>query len=217
MVKRLAMWFPGVKHLLLGAAALLCLPQVAGSLTQHARSATVADKIVAGARAQLSWGTRYDGSYVRIGYPGGDVPKTQGVCTDVVIRALRAAGYDLQKLIHEDRKRAPGAYPSYPGQPGTDRNIDHRRVPNQIAFFKRHGKTLTKVVSSKTVMEWQPGDVVTWKLDSGLDHTGILTDKKNSRGEPWVVHNLSTPQEEDCLTSWKITGHFRYPKSGSIR
>lgn len=175
-------------------------------------SMSVADKIVAGAREQLSWGTHYDGSYVRIKYPGGDVPKTRGVCTDVIVRAFRKAGLDLQKLIHEDKLRAPSAYPRYPGQKGADANIDHRRVPNQMAFLRRHGQALILKVASETQRQWKPGDVVCWKLDNGLDHTGILTDKRNASGWPFVVHNLSTPLEEDCLTSWKITGHFRYPK-----
>ena len=175
-------------------------------------SASDAAKIVAGAREQLSWGTKYDPSYVRMKYPGGDVPKTKGVCTDVVIRAFRKAGFDLQKLIHEDKKMAPSAYPKYPGSRALDSNIDHRRVPNQMVFFKRHGLTLAKKVSPETLKDWKPGDVVCWKLDSGLDHIGIITDEKNMRGVPWVIHNLSTPQEEACLTDWKITGHFRYPK-----
>ncbi|MBI5705454.1 MAG: DUF1287 domain-containing protein [Armatimonadetes bacterium] len=173
---------------------------------------TAAQQIVIGAREQLTWGTTYSPGYVKIRYPGGDVPKDKGVCTDVVIRALRKAGYDLQKLIHADKLKAPGAYPKYPGQQGADASIDHRRVPNQMVFFKRHGLTLTKDTSPPSIGWWKPGDVVTWKLESGLDHCGIVTDKKNPSGIPFVIHNLWTPKEEDCLTTWKITGHFRYPK-----
>lgn len=180
-----------------------------GAQTLHP---TAAEKIVLGAREQLSWGTSYSPGYVKIAFPGGDLPKTKGVCTDVVIRALRKAGYDLQKLIHEDKVKAPGAYPKYPGQRGTDANIDHRRVPNQMAFFKRRGLTLPTDASPGRLGQWKAGDVVTWKLDSGLDHCGILTDKKNSGGIPFVIHNLSIPKEEDCLTFWNITGHFRFPR-----
>lgn len=171
---------------------------------------SVVDKIVAGARAQI--GTRYDPSYRVIGYPNGDVPADRGVCTDVVVRALRAAGYDLQRLIHEDMRRSFGSYPRRWGLRRPDPNIDHRRVPNQMTFFQRHGLELTRVVSPATLPQWQPGDIVCWKLDNGLDHTGVLTAARNAGGVPHVVHNLSRCAEEDCLTAWKITGHFRYPQ-----
>ncbi|MBX3117539.1 MAG: DUF1287 domain-containing protein [Fimbriimonadaceae bacterium] len=171
-----------------------------------------ATKIVAGARQQLNWGTTYNGAYVRINYPNGDVPKTQGVCTDVVVRAFRHAGYDLQQLIHEDMKTAWSSYPRYPGNSKPDPNIDHRRCPNQIAFFKRHGKKLTTSVEAANKSEWKPGDVVFWKLSSGLDHVGVLTDKRNEKGLPLVIHNLNKPTEEDVLESYKIVAHFRYPR-----
>lgn len=173
---------------------------------------TSSDKIVAGARLQLSWGTVYDGRYVKLSYPGGDVPKERGVCTDVVVRALRHAGHDLQKLIHEDMKVAWDAYPRYPGVTKPDRNIDHRRVPNQRVFFRRHGRTLTIETFPGKRAEWKAGDFVSWKLDSGLDHIGVLTDRRGASGWPMAIHNLSTTLEEDVLLSWKITGHYRYPK-----
>ncbi len=93
-----------------------------------------------------------------------------------------------------------------------DSNIDHRRCPNQIWCFKKHGKTLTNKVSLEALKHWQPGDIVYWKLDSGLDHTGVLSDRRNANGEPYVIHNLGRCAEEDVLTSWKIVGHYRYPK-----
>ena len=171
----------------------------------------IADKIVAGAKRQV--GDRYDPSYVSLRYPNGDVPRGTGACTDVIIRALRAAGFDLQRLIHEDMRRDFGAYPRKWGLRRPDRNIDHRRVPNQMTFFRRHGHTLTTAVSARTLPEWRPGDIVTWKLTgSNLDHTGILSDRTNAAGVPYAIHNLSTCAEEDCLTRWKITGHFRYPR-----
>lgn len=171
---------------------------------------TVPERIVEGARKQLAWGTVYDNAYYRIPYPNGDLPKTKGVCTDVVIRALRHAGFDLQRLIHEDMKLAWKAYPRYAGLNKPDRNIDHRRVPNQRVFWKRHGLVLTTDPNNKRA--WKPGDIVTWKLDNGLDHTGVLTDQLNRKGLPYVVHNLGTTLEEDVLEAWKITGHYRYPR-----
>ncbi len=160
----------------------------------------------------MTWGTVYDPAYYRIPYPGGDIPRGKGVCTDVVIRSLRRAGFDLQKLIHEDMLKAWDAYPRYPNRNSPDSNIDHRRVPNQRVFFRRHGRSCTlKPVSPR---DWRPGDIVEWKLPGGPDHTGVLTDRLDSDGFPLVIHNIGAgPQEEDVLRTWtwKITGHFRYP------
>jgi uncharacterized protein len=163
-------------------------------------------RILVGAKDQLSWGTVYDGAYVRIPYPGGDVPREQGVCTDVVVRALRNADIDLQRLIHEDMRRAWGEYPRYAGLSRPDPNIDHRRVPNQIRFLKRHGRDL-----GTSLREWLPGDFVFWKLDGGLDHVGVLSDLLGASGDPCVIHNLGGVREEDVLRRWKIVGHYRYP------
>jgi hypothetical protein len=168
--------------------------------------------IVEGARDELTWGTSYDPAYCRIAYPSGDVPRSKGVCTDVVIRALRHAGFDLQKLIHEDMRRDWAAYPRYPGRDSPDPNIDHRRVPNQRVFFFRHGRSID--TGSQDVRSWQPGDIVEWRLPSGRDHTGIVTDRLNAARLPYVIHNIGYgPQEEDVLRApgWTITGHFRYP------
>ena len=173
-------------------------------------AATAADRIVLGARIQANEAASYTPGYYKIGYPKGDLPRDQGVCTDVVIRALRHAGYDLQRLIHEDMRKRFGSYPRRERRP--DRNIDHRRCPNQVWFFKKYGRSLTVKVSPETLPHWKPGDVVYWKLDNGLDHTGVVTDRRNSKGEPWVVHNLSRCVEEDVLRAWKIVGHYRYPK-----
>ena len=171
---------------------------------------STAAKIVAGAKAQI--GDLYDPRYVALAYPNGDVARGRGACTDVVVRALRHAGYDLQRLIHKDMKEHFAVYPKKWGLRRPDPHIDHRRVPNQQVFFARHGRTLTKTVSSATRAQWQPGDIVTWKLDSGLDHTGVLSDRVGADGVPLVIHNLSQCAEEDCLTRWKVTGHFRYPR-----
>jgi uncharacterized protein YijF (DUF1287 family) len=145
-------------------------------------------------------------------YPGGDVARDHGVCTDVVIRSFRAAGYDLQKLIHEDMKSHFSAYPRNWGLTRPDTNIDHRRVPNQMVFFRRFGKTLPLGTTGAPAATWQPGDVIYWKLNSGLDHCGVVSDTRNKAGLPLVIHNLGRTAEEDVLTAWKITGHFRYPK-----
>lgn len=173
---------------------------------------TSAAKIVASARDQISWGTVYDPGYFAIGYPNGDLPRTKGVCTDVVVRALRAAGYDLQVLIHRDMTANWSLYPKKWGAKRPDRNIDHRRTPNQIVYFKRFGITLPTKLNSETKKHFQPGDIVFWNLTSSIKHVGILSDRKNREGWPLVIHNLSTTKEEDVLHQWEMIAHFRFPK-----
>jgi uncharacterized protein len=194
-----------MKHLLL---FLLLATSVHAQNNQSPRA-----KIVVAARAQV--GDVYDASYVKLAYPNGDVPKGRGACTDVVIRALRAVGYDLQKLMHEDMKRNFALYPSRKkwGLTRTDKNIDHRRVLNQMVFYRRFGKELTKEVSTRTLPQWQPGDIVCWNLNAaGMTHIGIISDKKDASGLPLVIHNLGGCREENVLTAWQIIGHFRYPR-----
>lgn len=161
-------------------------------------------RIARAARAQV--GDVYDPAYAVLTYPGGDVARGRGACTDVVIRALRAgAGVDLQRLVHEDMRRNWGQYPRKWGLARPDKNIDHRRVPNLDRFFRRHGAVLTNA-------PWRAGDLVRWELPSGLDHIGVVSDKTNAAtGAPFVIHNLAVCAEEDCLTRWKITGHYRFP------
>ena len=166
-------------------------------------------KIVAGAKAQE--GDWYNASYVTLSYPNGDPPAGQGACTDVVIRSLRTAGYDLQSLVHADMSRHFDQYPHAWGLPGPNANIDHRRVPNLACFFQRHGQTLTTIVSPQTVREWHPGDIVCWKPDGQHDHIGVLSDSRDKSGIPLVIHNAGRCEEADCLTRWPITGHYRYP------
>ena len=169
-----------------------------------------AAKIVAEAHREASEGALYTVGYFRLSYPNGDLPRNQGVCTDVVIRALRGAGYDLQKLMHEDIVKHFSSYPRREAHP--DSNIDHRRVPNQMFFFKRFGKTLTLKTDIRHHAEWQPGDLVYWKLNNGLDHAGVVSDMVGPSGLPMVIHNLEKCREEDVLAAWKIQGHFRYPR-----
>ncbi len=164
--------------------------------------------IVAAARSQIGVTTRYDSSYARISYPGGDVPLDRGVCTDVVIRAYPKAGLDLQVLVHEDMQRARPSYPGLWSRNRTDANIDHRRVPNLAVFFSRHGKSI-RVTRDRDA--YQAGDVVIWRLPSGVPHIGIVSDRRSSSGVPLVIHNIGAgAAEEDSLFAFTITGHYRY-------
>ena len=167
--------------------------------------------ILAGARRQVEEAAVYTVGYFALAYPGGDLPRSQGVCTDVVVRALRDAGHDLQVLIHEDMKADFGAYPANWGLTRPDPNIDHRRVPNQVRFLQRHGQTLPTSLQERVRVSWRPGDLVYWKLPSGLDHAGVVTDRTGPSGLPMVIHNLGATAEEDVLGEWKVTGHYRYP------
>ncbi len=167
-----------------------------------------AARVVAGARAQI--GTAYDSGYVQISYPGGDIPADRGACSDVVIRALRHAGIDIQQLIHEDMLRAPTQYSKLATTSEPDPNIDHRRCLNQMSFLSRHAQTLTTEVSDATRDQWQPGDFVYWRQPGNRQHVGVLSDRTNAKSLPLVIHNGSVCIEQDCLTDWKIIGHFRY-------
>ena len=165
--------------------------------------------LVMAARKQVGVTVSYDEQYRSIPYPNGDVPLHTGVCTDVVIRAMRNLGQDLQKKIHEDMRDHFGEYPKIWGLKKTDTNIDHRRVPNMIAYFKRQG--YAQPISHKS-QDYKPGDIVTWYLmpNGTVPHIGIVSDQKTSCGRPLIIHNIgSGVQEEDVLFDWQITGHFR--------
>jgi len=165
--------------------------------------------IVAAARDQIGKTVRYDPSYVGLEYPMGDVPIDRGVCTDVIIRALRSGiGLDLQQLVHEDMKSAFSAYPKIWGLRRPDRNIDHRRVPNLRRFFQRKQWSLPP---SQARGDYLPGDIVTCKV-SNRDHIMIVSDRKNDRGTPLAIHNIgSGAVEDDSLLAFAITGHYRIP------
>ena len=169
------------------------------------------DKFIAGAIAQTEAPGVYDGRYFNIPYPGGDVPQGRGVCSDVVIRAYRAAGIDLQKLVHDDMKKNFSAYPKLWGLKAADTNIDHRRVPNLAVFFTRFGR---KLPVTKNAADYHAGDMVIWNLrqDGGsLPHIGIVTDRKGVGGRPLMAHNIGQgPKLEDMLFDYTITGHYRY-------
>ncbi|UII74452.1 DUF1287 domain-containing protein [Flagellimonas sp. HMM57] len=151
----------------------------------------------------------YDPSYFSMDYPNGDVPSDKGVCTDVVIRAYRKLGIDLQKEVHEDMKANFNVYPKIWGLRTTDKNIDHRRVPNLMTYFKREGAEKS---ISDNASDYLPGDVVCWNLGGAITHIGIVVDKKSSDGKRnLIVHNIGRGQVlEDMLFDFKIIGHYRY-------
>jgi uncharacterized protein len=168
----------------------------------------VASRLVAAAVQQTTQRVTYDGSYRRIAYPRGDVPTNIGVCSDLVIRAYRGVGLDLQERVHLDMKRSFAAYPRTWGLPRPDPNIDHRRVPNLQVFLRRAG---AEISPSRTVGDYRAGDVVTWMLPGNLPHIGIVTDRKSAEGRPLIAHNIGRgPEVEDMLFAYPITGHYRY-------
>jgi hypothetical protein len=181
------------------------------SQTGHGSHQEFTARLVAAAIERTHHPVRYVSAYVRIPYPGGDVPSDTGVCTDEVIRSYRAIGVDLQKEVHEDMVQNFAAYPNkrrwllaHP-----DSNIDHRRVPNLMVFFQRKGESLA--ITTKEA-DYTPGDLVTWDLGGGVPHIGIVVDRKSrGSGRYMIVHNIGEgPKMEDVLFNWKITGHYRY-------
>ncbi|WP_404790747.1 DUF1287 domain-containing protein [Altericista sp. CCNU0014] len=165
-------------------------------------------QVLQAAMEQTKYTRSYDPAYVAIAYPGGDVPRESGVCTDVVIRAFRAIGVDLQQDVHEDMKRNFAAYPQYWGLSGPDPNIDRRRVPNLMKYFERQGKA---IAITKRKEDYLPGDVVTWNLGDGQEHIGIVSHYKSAQtGQFSVVHNIGAGTRlEDVLLNWPIIGHYR--------
>ena len=160
------------------------------------------------ARRQIGVTLSYDPAYTRISYPGGDVPESRGVCTDVVIRALRIHGIDLQRRVHEDMRAHFQKYPQKWGLRGPDRNIDHRRVPNLQTWFTREGWS---VPVGNRAEDYRAGDLVTWMLPGNLPHIGIVSDRKTMvKGTPLIIHNIGRgAREEDILFDHRITGHYR--------
>lgn len=152
----------------------------------------------------------YDPAYVVLDYPNGDIPMEKGVCTDVVIRAFRNAGVDLQKEVHEDMAENFSVYPTKWGLEKPDTNIDHRRVPNLQTFFERRNKSLA---ITKNAKNYQPGDIISWDLNGkGMTHIGLVSDVFNeSTGRYLIIHNVGGgARMEDCIFNWEVTGHFRY-------
>lgn len=175
----------------------------------------LANPLASAANDRLFALVSYIPDYVSIPYPGGDVPANTGVCSDVIIRSLRAAyGFDLQKAVHEDMKADFSAYPSKRiwGLSRTDRNIDHRRVPNLETYFTRAGSALPL---SKNKTDFQPGDIVSWRLGGRLPHIGIVSAHKAADGTPLIIHNIGAgPKEDNILFKYTMTGHFRFEPDG---
>jgi uncharacterized protein YijF (DUF1287 family) len=168
-------------------------------------------RVIDRARLEVSRGVIYDPRYVKLSYPGGDVDPTRGVCTDVVIRALREVGIDLQRLVHEDILSRPTTYKR--GGKRADANIDHRRASALLVWFSSHARSLPRTVeSTEARASYAPGDVIVWSLHNNgqAEHVGIVSDRKGPRGIPLVIHNIGPhPSEEDVLDAWQILGHYR--------
>lgn len=154
---------------------------------------------------------RYDPAYFSISYPNGDIPSDKGVCTDVIIRAYRKVGIDLQKEVHEDMVAKFSLYPKIWGLSSTDKNIDHRRVPNLMTFFERHGEVLPITDNAD---DYSSGDIVCWNLGGAITHIGIVVNKRSdNQKRNLIVHNIGAGQVlQDCLFDFKIIGHYRYKK-----
>lgn len=186
------------------AISLLWLP-----LALSGQEVSFAERLSTAAIALTQNEVEYDPAYFSIDYPNGDVPEGKGVCTDVIIRAYRQLGIDLQKEVHEDMKANFDEYPKIWGLSSTDKNIDHRRVPNLMKYFERHGTVLKK---SKVAADYKPGDIVSWNLGGATTHIGIVVNKKSADGARYLIsHNIGNGQElSDCLFSYKIIGHYSF-------
>ncbi len=166
------------------------------------------NKLALDAKKQIGVTVSYDPAYRKLAFSRGDVPIETGVCTDVIVRAYRLQNIDLQQLVNHDMKTNWSAYPKHWGLKSTDKNIDHRRVPNLEVYFERHGQSLS--ITDKD--SFRPGDIVTWRLPNGnLPHIGIVSDNKVANGTPLIIHNIGRgTQEENILFAYPITKHFRY-------
>ena len=166
-------------------------------------------QLIDGAVEQSKITTGYDPAYVKIAYPNGDVSSDTGVCSDVVVRAFRRAGIDLQKEVHEDMVSARSEYSTRWNARDTDSNIDHRRVLNLMTYFTRQGKSLP---ASTERADYLPGDIIAWQLSDGVEHIGILTNLASQPDKLYlVIHNIGAGARiEDVLLNWKIIGHYRY-------
>ena len=196
------------------AIIAIALATIVAAGSQSARSAEPVDAslpitLIQAALAQTRTRVTYDGSYRRIAYPGGDVPADIGVCTDVIIRAYRAVGVDLQVRVHEDMSTAFASYPKVWALNRPDPNIDHRRVPNLQTYFQRRGAQLP---IGRNAEDYLPGDLVTWTLPGNLPHIGLVSDRRTSDGKRWlIIHNIGRgPEVEDMMFNFDISGHYRY-------
>ena len=173
------------------------VPLLLAFLIAAAAAASAGPQLAAAAARQVGVTLIYDPSYVPLRYPDGDVPLDRGVCADVIVRAFRGIGVDLQREVHEDMRANFGVYPKMWGLAAPDANIDHRRVPNLMTFFARRGKS--------TQAPFARGDVVAWRLPGGLYHIGIVDDP------PYVIHNIGNgARREEILFAYPIIGHYRW-------
>lgn len=164
--------------------------------------------VAKGAEEQVGKTLIYDPAYVRLPYPGGDIPLERGVCADVIIRALRTQQIDLQQQVHEDMQAHFSSYPQNWKLSRPDANIDHRRVLNLETWFARQDKALP--VTNRH-HDYRPGDIVSWRLSNGLAHIGIVADRYASNGTPLIIHNIGAgAQIENVLFNWRIIGHYRF-------
>lgn len=196
----------------LGLAGLIaCSPQAPAQTV--VRASVKAAALIAAARRQMGVTLTYDPAYTQLRFPGGDVVREKGVCTDVIIRAYRDAfGMDLQALVNADMKRAFSAYPKRWGLSRPDSNIDHRRVPNLQTYFARSG---TKRPLPENYDSWEAGDIFTCLVGGNLPHIGIVSDKRTAQGRPLVIHNIGAgTREEDSLYAHRLTGRYRWHVSG---
>lgn len=196
-----------MRTLVLILSLTLAAPVFAGS---------VPSRLTEAAREQVGVTTVYDPAYVSLAFPGGDVPRDRGVCTDVVIRALRDGwGLDLQLAVNRDMKADFAAYPALWGLSRTDRNIDHRRVPNLQTLFARIG---AEVPLEEGPAPYLPGDIVTWMLPGNLAHIGIVSDRLAEDGTPLILHNIGAgAREENILFTYPMTGHYRIGAEAAAR
>jgi uncharacterized protein YijF (DUF1287 family) len=183
-------------------ASFFALPFTPGLFTQAKANSA---RLIVHARSQIGVTTRYDPAYVGLDYPGGDVPRDRGVCIDVIIRAYRDAfAFDFQKHVHEDMAANFQAYPKRWGLTRTDRNIDHRRVPNVETWLKRHGHELP-------ARDWQPGDLITCRVGGTLPHIGILSSRKDRQGRWKAIHNIGLGTLEDSrIWAYEAQRRFRF-------
>ena len=166
----------------------------------------IGDALVQAARTQIGVTTGYDGAYRRLAYPGGDVDRTTGVCTDVLIRAYRDAfDFDLQRAVHEDMSVNFSAYPDRWGLNRPDRNIDHRRVPNLETYFARHGTEVQSGSAASDDLSFESGDIVSMRLPGGLPHIGIVAEAALDAGALIVIHNIGRGARQETLPR-AITG-----------
>jgi uncharacterized protein YijF (DUF1287 family) len=171
-------------------------------------NASTLQRVIDAGVDQAQYTVHYDPAYRSIPYPGGDVPRDRGVCSDVIIRAFRKGGVDLQKAVHEDMGNHFSAYPGLWHLRGPDSNIDHRRVANLMTYFHRQGKD---TLLSKDARDYLPGDVVAWDLGGGVLHIGMVTNVTATGRRYCVVHNIGQGAKvEDVLFAWRVIGHYRY-------